>query len=235
MSVGRAPAAGADQAHQLLDRRRVLGLDPVGVVGRVAEQRVRQPRLAGQHRLRPGGLPDGRHAGLHERADLRARVEARPVDVAVAAAVAHLVAGLAGAVEQRRRSDSANGRSKIQCPRPGAPGSAWSVQIEPSGSRLERKCRSSKTTSEPGASVGSSEPQTVTASERVARRVAQRDDVRRCVTWLRDGVAGQVARDVQHLDAARSVPRVTSAAPNGVATASASPPRAPAARRCPSP
>ena len=47
-----------DQADELLDGRRRLGLDAVGVVGRVAEQRVGQLGLAGEDRLGPGRLGD---------------------------------------------------------------------------------------------------------------------------------------------------------------------------------
>ena len=47
---------------ELLDRRRLLGLDAVGVVGRVAEQRVGHLRLAREDGLGPGGLRDRGHA-----------------------------------------------------------------------------------------------------------------------------------------------------------------------------
>src|SRR4051812_16170279 len=88
-----------DQPQQLLDRRRLLA-HAVGVVGRVAEQRVRQLGLAAQHGLRPGRLRYGGHAGERERADLRARVEARAVHMAVYAAVASGRAGLDARLEQ---------------------------------------------------------------------------------------------------------------------------------------
>ena len=57
---------------QVLDRRRLV-LDAVGVVGRVAEQRVRQLELAAQDGLGPGGLGDGGDAARREPADLGAR------------------------------------------------------------------------------------------------------------------------------------------------------------------
>src|SRR3954447_24422999 len=58
---GARQSAGrrADEAHELLDRCRVLGLDAVGVVRRVAEQRVGDLRLAGENGLGPRGLRDG--------------------------------------------------------------------------------------------------------------------------------------------------------------------------------
>src|SRR5919199_1342461 len=99
--AGERRGARADQADELVDGRRILGLDAVGVVGRVPEERVRDLRLAGEHRLRPGRLAHRGDARRHERSDLRARVEARAVDVAVAAAVAHRMADLARACEER--------------------------------------------------------------------------------------------------------------------------------------
>ena len=55
--------AGLDETDELLDRRRRLGLDAVGVVGRVAEQRVRDLGLAGEDGLGPRGLGDRGDAG----------------------------------------------------------------------------------------------------------------------------------------------------------------------------
>ena len=51
-------ARRADEPHELVDGRRLV-LHPVGVVRRVADQRVRDLRLAEQDGLRPGGLRDG--------------------------------------------------------------------------------------------------------------------------------------------------------------------------------
>ena len=76
----------------------------------------------------------------------------------------------ADAPSSTRRSGSENGRSKIQCPRPGRPGSVCKVHNEPSGRRLARKCRSSKTSSVPSGTVASTAPHTVTASTPAAPR-----------------------------------------------------------------
>ena len=120
---GERRRARGHHVEQRLHRRRLLG-HAVGVVGRVAEQRVRQLGLAAQHRLRPAGLRHVRDAAGRQPADLGARVEARPVDVAVAAAVADRHARLARRPSSStRRSGSENGPSKIQCPRRRSPGS----------------------------------------------------------------------------------------------------------------
>ncbi len=97
---GERLRARGHHVEQRLHRRRLV-LDAVGVVGRVAEQRVGQLGLPAEHGLRAARLGDVGHAAGGEAADLGLGVEARPVDVAVAAAVADLDAGLGGAVEQR--------------------------------------------------------------------------------------------------------------------------------------
>ena len=74
---GEVSVLGRHQLEQPRHRGR-LGLHAVGVVGRVAEERVGQLELAGQHGLGPGGLRHRRDPARREPADLGARVEARP-------------------------------------------------------------------------------------------------------------------------------------------------------------
>ena len=182
-------------------------LDAVGVVGRVAQEREGDPGLAGQHRLGPGGLADRGDAAGGQHPDLGLRVEARAVDVAVAATVAHG----RGPRRARRpaaapRSAAENGRSKIQCPRPGRPGSVCSVQIEPSGSRLTRKCRSSKTISVPSGDARVDRAADRDGEDRVAPRArAAPLMLAWWVTWWESSRwPSQVAGDVQDVDAART-------------------------------
>ena len=109
-TAAKVCGAGRDQLQQRVDRRRLV-LDPVGVVGRVADQAERQLRLAAQDRLGPGGLGDGGDAAGGEPADLGLRVEARAVDVAVAAAVARVDAGRRAPASSARRSSGEYGSS----------------------------------------------------------------------------------------------------------------------------
>ena len=104
----------------------------------------------------PAVCDDRRHARRRQRPDLGARVEARAVDVAVAAAVAHRMRrpprAASSSARAQRLGERAGRRSSGRAP--ALPGSVCSVQSEPSGSRLARKCRSSKTISDPSSSVG---------------------------------------------------------------------------------
>ena len=58
-----------------------------------------------------------------------------------------------------------------------------SVQSDPSGRRLDGKCRSSNTTSEPSSSEGSTAPQTVVDTSAAAARAAMAATLARAVTW----------------------------------------------------
>ena len=63
----RARVLAADQARRAPRPASARPADAVGVVGRVAQQRVRDLRLAGEHGLGPRGLADRGDAGRRER------------------------------------------------------------------------------------------------------------------------------------------------------------------------
>ena len=200
--------------------RRPASVPPAGprcVVRRVRAARRAVP-LPGEHRLRARGLAHGRRARLPEHADLGPRVERSP-STWPHSRVAHRVGPTSPAASaSARRGGSANGRSKMQCPRPGAPGSAWSVRMDhragnSSGSQVSK-------TSVPSSRSGSSAPRTMTA--RIAwPRGRGRRDVRAVLDLAQNQEVAVAVTTSTHRSAKRA--SVTTAAPKGVATSSAGP------------
>ena len=168
-----------------------------------------------QHRLRPRGLGHRGHPRAREPADLRARVEARPVDVPVAAAVAHRDARLLRAREQRARAAPAStDPRRSSAARRGRRAASWNVHRRPSGSRLARKCRSSKTISEPSSTDGSTAPQTVTASTASRRAACSAAMLARWGTWLDSRMWPSPWREMCSTSTPPNVPRDTYASPH---------------------
>ena len=215
-----------------------LGLDPVGVVGRVADQRERQlaPRPPARSPARAvcdtAVTPAGR-----EPADLRLRVEARAVDVAVAAAVAHRHAGVGGARQQRRAQRRrvrvlVDPVAAVAVAR--AAGGTCRAGRRPAGWRRSagRRSRSASRARRPGSTA----PQTVTASTPGRAELLQRGDVGEVGDVVGEPhVALAVARDVQDVDARERPARDERVAPLGRDRLWAGRPRSRAASRCPSP
>ena len=199
--------ARPDEADELLDGRRRLGLDAVGVVGRVAEQRVGDLRLAGEDGLGPGGLRDGRHPGVHEHPDLGLRVEARPVDVAVAAAVADGAAGLARAVEQGAAQRLAERAVEDPVPAPRRARLGVQRAQRPVGQAVGREVQVVEDEQRPELELRVQRPAHGDGQDRLRPALAQRPDVGLVGDRAaQEPVPVAVARDVQRPRRPRTLP-----------------------------
>src|SRR3954451_3712570 len=194
--------AGPDPLDERLDRRGVLRLHAVRVVGGVAEQRVRDLRLAREHRLRPRRLADGGDAGGHQRPDLRPRVEPRAVDVAVAAPVSHRVADLGRGVEQH--ATERLGERQVEDPVPPTRRARLRVQRaeRPVGEPVREEVQVVEDDERAQRELGIERAADRDGDDRVGATGAERRDVGAVGDLAREAqVAVAVARDVDDLGA----------------------------------
>ena len=92
-------------------------------------------------------------------------------------------------------------------------GDVNSVHSEPSGRRLDGKCRSSKTTSEPSSSDGSTAPHTVVDTRATAPPAAMAATLARAVTWCDNRAWPEPCRGTWSTGTPARRPDVTSAGP----------------------
>ena len=109
------------------------------------------------------------------------------------------------------------------------------VQISPFASRLARKCRSSKHTSEPNSASGSTAPQTVTASTPSAPSAFSAAMFARCVTWFESRGCPAPWREMCSTSTPAHVPCETNASPQSVETGSGPTPSNPGSAYVPEP